>query len=216
MDIEGAFRILFCYCQIVRSHSSLWRTVSNVLLRVFRHPASIFFERGVADLVNMRMSSLCCEKAPGHSFLAVTFAVDGETSEAYLKREEEFSFDIAPFTALDASTAPTPSGVGLICVDSSDETYIARWGQAMYEEKYLSRGLKGIWCYDENSGIEPCWVYLRHCYLSAQNLGPAVLDSFLDDTFLADRKTTIRQYLNSHPDVLTTMPPDNLIGRYSG
>ena len=62
----------------------------------------------------------------------------------------------------------------------------------------------------------PCRVYLRHCVLAAQRLGPAAHDSFLDGTLLADRRTTVRQHLAANPSILTELPPPSLIGRYSG
>ena len=41
-------------------------------------------------------------------------------------------------------------------------------------------------------------------------------ESFLDDTYLCDRKTSVRQYLEEHPEVLTKLPPPELAERYSG
>jgi hypothetical protein len=63
--------------------------------RVFRHPASIFFESGIADLSTLRISSLCAEKAEGCGFLATVFTIENEDGQAFLKREEEIGFDIA-------------------------------------------------------------------------------------------------------------------------
>lgn len=182
--------------------------------RLFRHPAAIFFERGIAELENLRISSLCTEKSPGNSFLAVAFTLDAETVDAFLKREEEFSFDICRYKSLQDSTDSTECG--LMCTASSDEVYISRWGREAYEKNYLSRGLHSIWNWDEDSGILPCSIYLRHCYLSAKHMSTEVLDSFLDDTFLVDRTTTIRQYLGKNPDILEMQPPECLVGRYSG
>ena len=117
------------------------------------------------------------------------------------------------FTELNAES----TGTGLICVGATDQLYISRWGLQAYQQRYLDRGLAGgIWGWGLDSGILPCSVYLRHCYLSAQNLGSEALDSFLDDTFLVDRQTTVREYLAANPEVLTTLPPPSLEGRYSG
>jgi hypothetical protein len=70
-----------------------------------------------------------------------------------------------------------------------------------------------IWGY---SDILPCRVYLRHCYLAAKSLGTEAEASFLDGTVLADRYTTVREYLGRNPDILREEPPMDLIGRYSG
>lgn len=59
-------------------------------------------------------------------------------------------------------------------------------------------------------------VYTRHCVLAAQKLGEEAHRSFLDDTFLADRKTTLRAHLEDNPHVMAAVPPKELLGRYSG
>lgn len=78
-------------------------------------------------------------------------------------------------------------------------------------------------------------MYLRHCVLAAQSCGGVAYDSFMDQTFLADRKTTIRevrntpalpcvacthvvliQYLADNPSIMLEQPPPELVGRYSG
>lgn len=181
--------------------------------RIFRHPASIFFERGIADIDTLRISSLCAEKADGCGFLATAFQVKNEGGEAFLKREEEFGFDLVLFKGHKTREM----GLGLMCVASTDSTYIDRWGESLYQKQYVDRELTGgIWGWDETSGLLPCSVYLRHCYLAAEAQGVEVLNSFLDETFLVDRTTTIRQYLEQNPDVLAVEPPPELVGRYSG
>ena len=64
--------------------------------------------------------------------------------------------------------------------------------------------------------VLPCRVYLRHCVLAAQKLGPSAHVNFLDHTYLADRQTTIRQYLSDNPSIMTEEPPESVIDRYSG
>jgi hypothetical protein len=51
-------------------------------------------------------------------------------------------------------------------------------------------------------------------YLAQQ--GQEVADRFLDETLLSDRVTTLRTYLELHPEIMDEQPPDHLIGRYSG
>ncbi len=70
-------------------------------------------------------------------------------------------------------------------------------------------------------------MYLRHCVLAAwscdsdekwskHGVGGLCYSSFLDETYLVDRKTTIREYIDQYPEVMTTEPPDSLKERYSG
>lgn len=53
--------------------------------------------------------------------------------------------------------------------------------------------------------------------LAAKNLGQAAYDNFLDHTYLADRKTTIRLYLASTGSgIMEEEPPEALKNRYGG
>ena len=69
--------------------------------------------------------------------------------------------------------------------------------------------------------LTPCLALSFSCHvpcsvLAAQNLGPKAYRSFLDETFLADRVTTIRQYLDSDPSIMKELPPPSLADRYGG
>ena len=52
--------------------------------------------------------------------------------------------------------------------------------------------------------------------LAARRLGQEAEASFLDDTFLADRATSVRAYLKANPDIMTELPPPSVARRYSG
>lgn len=47
-------------------------------------------------------------------------------------------------------------------------------------------------------------------------MGAEAERSFLDDTFLADRVTTVRAWLEANPSIFDERPPPALEGRYSG
>lgn len=179
--------------------------------RVFSVPGSIFFDHGIADVDNLRIAGLTTEKAEGCSFVAVSFEIE-EHYESFIRRENLYDFASVPYEEHLNGT----SGTGLMCISSTDETYISRWGAKTFVDLYTSRGIRTIWGWGKNSGIEPCWVYLRHCVLSARALSEEAERSFLDDTYLVDRITTIRQYMEAHPGIMEVMPPASLVGRYSG
>ena len=71
-------------------------------------------------------------------------------------------------------------------------------------------------CCHHRDDVLPCRVYLRHCVLAAEGLGPEAHASFLDHTLLADRVTTVRQHLERDPGIMRELPPPSLVGRYSG
>jgi hypothetical protein len=187
--------------------------------RVFGHPTSIFFQRGIANLTTLEMSSLSAEYAEGHpGFVCSVFEVpntgmmeDGVPSQAFLEREEEFAIVTVPYVEDDRTISE-----GILCTASTDEEYVKRWGEERFEKHYRQYGISTIWGYAQNSGLRPCPIYLRHCVLASKAMGPECHESFLDDTFLVDRMTTLREYLKQNPQVMTTEPPPDLAVRYSG
>ena len=120
---------------------------------------------------------------------------------------------MVPFTTLDGQ----PAGSGMLCLASSDAAYGEQWGQPRFDELYTAHGLPTIWGWSRGSGLRPCACYLRHCALAAERLGADAHASFLDDTVLVDRATTVRAYLAQHPRVMREVPSDPLLReRYSG
>ena len=75
-------------------------------------------------------------------------------------------------------------------------------------------GLNTIWNWKDE--IYPCRVYLRHCLLSIQKQGQFALDDFMNNTFLYDRKTSIKQYMDKNPDIYDEIVPSSLKNRYNG
>ena len=182
--------------------------------RVFAHPAGIFFARGIASSETLEMSSLSAEECEGASFVCTAFEVEAATDE-YIRREEEFRIEEVPFVPLDGPALAAPP-TGLLCCRSTDEAFVVAWGREKWERDYASHGIDTIWGWEPTSGLRPCAVYLRHCVLAAERLGGVAYESFLDDTYLVDRTTTIRQYLAAYPEVMTTLPPPELAARYGG
>ena len=266
--------------------------------RVFAHPASIFFERGIANIDTLEMSSLSCEYEEGRSFVCSAFDVprdagrsrpeadappggggggfagtaagsDWIPSQAFLEREEEFEIALVPYVELTPShadddddaavavgtgTSPRDDGnrtttatggvvgvgvvdfapvkMGVICRRSTDEAYVSLWGRDRFEGRYLKYGVEAIWGWSRDSGLRPCPAYLRHCVLASWNFGGGgrendrwsdidgaggvCYDSFLDETYLVDRETTVREYLTKYPGIMKAEPPEELRERYGG
>jgi len=209
----------------------LGRVPSNYR-RVFGHPASIFFQRNIANQETLEMSSLSiepCDDGDG-GFICSIFEVpnsnqefttaNGVPSQAFLEREEEFHIIQMPYSqnlnSNDETKTKALNSIGLACTSSTDAAYIAQWGQQRFDDHYSKYGITTIWGWRRDSGLRPCAVYLRHCYLAAKSMGGVCFNSFLDDTCLIDRKTTVREYVQQYPDVLEVEPPDSLRERYSG
>ena len=90
-------------------------------------------------------------------------------------------------------------------------------GREKFKKDYQDFGLQTIWNHPRDSGILPCRVYLRHCLLACKNLSEQVYTNFIENTYLADRKTTLRKYLETESEkVFAAKPPEGLESRYSG
>ncbi|ETO61084.1 hypothetical protein F444_20836 [Phytophthora nicotianae P1976] len=180
--------------------------------RVFAHPASIFFQRGIANLETKEIASLSTAPAPGCKFLVSVFDIPEELLPDFYEREEEFKIISAKFQELDGSAG----GEALMCTRWSDEEYIAKRGQDTFDCKYKVYGLNTIWGWNADSGILPCRVYLRHCLLAVKKLGQDVYDDFVATTYLGDRATSIKEYIEANPSIMLEGPPPHLVDRYSG
>ena len=205
--------------------------------RVFGHPASIFFQRGIANFETKEMSSLSAEYCPGASFICSVFEVSNENGEfmsrsgvesdpmpsiEFREREEEFEIVTVPYEER-TNQDEDPNGIihdikctGILCTRSTDENYIKLWGEERFDDSYAKYNIDTIWNWSEDSGLRPCGPYLRHCVLAAKNMGRDCYDSFLDETFLVDRCTTVREYLQKFPQVMDILPPPELAERYGG
>eukprot|EP00536_Pseudo-nitzschia_multiseries_P015018 jgi/Psemu1/216628/e_gw1.805.10.1 len=231
--------------------------VSDRYRRVFGHPASIFFQRGLANMETKEFSSLSAEEFDLDGterngldycggFVCSVFEVPREQvyldetegdgrilatrpTGAFLEREEEFDIVDVPYVEFaeannnnsgdnDEPVVAAATKFGTLCTRFTDQGYVERWGKSRFDENFAKYGIDTIWGWEADSGLLPCRVYLRHCYLAAKSMGPICLDSFLDETFLVDRTTTIRRYLEERePDLIeTSIPPPGFEHRYSG
>lgn len=179
--------------------------------RVFAHTAAIFFERGIANPATGEIASLSAEFVGSGGFVAAAFDVEVEPASwnRFREREEEFDLVDVEYVGEDHR------GSAVLCSRSSDAAYVAKWGAERYRQRY-QKYVETIWDYAPDSNLRPCAVYLRHCVLAVQKAGPRALDSFLDDTYLVDRRTRLRDYLAQNPQVMATSPPPSLVDRYSG
>lgn len=108
---------------------------------------------------------------------------------------------------------PLPTALQVLCASNTDDAYRARrCPPEEWARRWAVHGIDRVW----RSDVLPCRLYLRHCVLAARGFHPDAYDSFLDNTFLADRSTTVRQYLAQHGDIMEEEPPPELKARYSG
>ncbi|QCE13300.1 hypothetical protein DEO72_LG11g293 [Vigna unguiculata] len=181
--------------------------------RVFAHVAPVFFERGIAKPETMEISSLSVEPCEGETLVVTVFEIRKSEIPDFIKREVEFRFLAVLPETLDGHAFDFPA---VLCARYSDEEFFnirCKGNKEIYFQQYGRWNIDKIWRDD----VLPCRVYLRHCVLAAKNLGETAYNNFLDHTYLADRKTTIREYLaTTGSGIMEEQPPESLKHRYGG
>ncbi|KAG2619820.1 uncharacterized protein LOC120665755 [Panicum virgatum] len=181
--------------------------------RVFAHAAPIFFERGIAVEATKEFSSLSVEPCEGELIVVTVFEIKEEEVPAFIEREHEFRFLAVVPEGLDGVPFTNQA---VVCARYSDEEYFkerCQGSKEIYNQRYGRVNIDKIWRDD----ILPCRLYLRHCVLAAKNLGEPAYSNFLDHTYLGDRKTTIREYLDTiGAGIMEEEPPESLKSRYGG
>ena len=202
--------------------------------RVFAHPTNVFLKWDIGNLKTKELASLSVEPdVNANPFIVSVFEIPTSELDAFYNREPEFAFkqetvqlisnndhnhDNETLKLLDELIDKIDGNTkyieGIVCIRSTDMDYIKRWGQDKFDKEWVDIGLDTIWHWKDE--IYPCRVYLRHCLLSIQKQGQFALDDFMDNTFLYDRKTTIRQYMQQNPDIYHETVPIALQNRYNG
>lgn len=171
---------------------------------------------------SLHLATLSAE--PSHdassSFVAAAFDVvlTDEQRVDFVKREPEYDIVSTPYYDVncdDDDDNSQPLGKGIICLASRDCDL--RDIDHLHEISTKLRDKGGIQHWPLDSGLLPANIYLRHCLLAVQKAGGAAYSSFLEDTYLVDRKTTLKEYLNEHEDmVIASHPPTYLATRFGG
>ncbi|KAJ7980314.1 Butirosin biosynthesis [Quillaja saponaria] len=185
----------------------------NRFRRVFAHMSPIFFERGIAKPETKEISSLSVEPCEGETLVVTVFEIKKSEIPAFIKREIEFRFLAVLPETLDGKPFDNPA---VLCAQYSDDEFLeirCKGSKDIYFQHFGRWNIDKIWRDD----ILPCRTYLRHCVLAAKNLGEAAYSNFLDHTYLADRKSTIREYLaTTGSGIMQEEPPESLKERYGG
>lgn len=186
--------------------------------RVFGHPHLFLLREGLLENASQQPwygASLSAEPDAAASFVAAAFDVvlDDAQRADFVRREPEYHIASVPFYALDDDQQAL--GHGVICLASDDDDLPADLVGSLPPTE---RGRVWHWPRDSNV-LLPAHVYLRHCLLAVQKekQGAAAYTSFLHDTFLADRSTTLADYLQTHETtVMASRPPERLATRFGG
>ena len=201
--------------------------------RVFCHPHLFLIGQNAVNLADpsLRLASLSAEKvvtsdftspaeedAAGFVVAAFDVELDDEQRKAFMERERAYQFAKIPYYGIDSDYVAIPKGRGVICLAGSNDEELPEALRSVRDRIRQQLG-QGVWNWKCNSGLLPADVYLRHCLLAVEKAGPIAIQSFINETYLADRKTTVAEYLdidNNKERVMSARPPDHLMKRFSG
>jgi len=125
--------------------------------------------------------------------MVTVFEIPKREYPAFVEREKSLRLIDVGVQSLDGKE----SWDAIMCAEYSDKEF--RENIFKDEKEYFNevgQYYNGkIWRDD----ILPCRAYLFHCIRSAKNISAEFYDNFLDHTYLADKTTTIREYMSSRP-----------------
>lgn len=167
--------------------------------RIFNKVGIVFLSRHGADPDSLQLASCSTQPMAGCEIICSQFECSPEEFVELYEREHRFRWIEVETIPLDgAQPSDTPS-LGRMCTGYDDIEY--RLNKCVTPQEYelrVGRYYAGpIWRDD----ILPFPRYLAFCLQAVASQGSAVLDNFLDSSFLADGKTTIRTYLAQTPEL---------------
>ena len=154
-------------------------------VRVFDKICAHSLQTGAADPASTRIACCCAQRSRLGELLVSVFEIGREPVPRLLEREVAYGVEEVDFEILGGSEA----GSAVMFVRPAD----ARVSTTVT----VSRGPEGPVVYSGpawRGDILPARNYLHRCLRSARELGNAVFDNFMDQSFLADR-TVLRRYL---------------------
>ncbi|MCP4595603.1 gamma-glutamylcyclotransferase [Neptuniibacter sp.] len=159
--------------------------------RIFNKVGVVFLSRYGADPHSLELASCSTEACNRSQIICSQFECsEADFAELY-EREHRFNW-----VDVETLSASGERSIGRMCSSSTDNYY--RNTKCRSEAEYQQRvgqyyaGL--LWRTD----ILPYPRYLAFCLQAAHGLGGEALDNFLDHSYLADGKTPIRDYVETH------------------
>lgn len=171
--------------------------------RIFNKVGIVFIAGQGQSAESLEVSSCSTEPCEATTIICAQFECPLDQFVELYEREHRYRWiEVSP-VGLDG--APQPAA--RMCSRYSDLDY--RLNKCVTEQEYherVGRHYRGVIWRDD---ILPFPRYLKFCLVSAAGHGREVLDNFLDTSFLADGRTSVRQYLNERPDLI----PSSLRGQ---
>jgi len=134
---------------------------------------------------------------PHSTILALAFELDELDFETYEKHE--FRYLLREIQSISLETRDIIPAI--MCYENTDHLIRAELvGADNVYDLYEKYNVTSFW----HGPHLPADIYTEHCLAAARDLGPEFLNNILDVSFLHDRNTSLRQYLESGPGDVET------------
>ena len=158
--------------------------------RCFNSYGTLSIKKGLVKKGDKEVASAAAILRPGSMIYALVFQLDKTDFETY--RRHEFRYDLQEIEVFSRDTGKPLRAI--ICYEGADhriDTTLV--GVADIYALYAQHEVQSFW----NRPDLPAKTYLEHCLAAARELGPDYVGNFLDTSFLHDRETSVRTYLEA-------------------
>lgn len=162
--------------------------------RIFNKVEIVFFRMDKIDASDIKISTCTTQQDKRYEIICTLFECNEDEFLDIYEREHGFKWVYVNCEEENSATKAR------ICTEYNDEEYFLnkcityREYYRRVEQYYTGK----IWRDD----ILPYPRYLKHCLKAAHDHGEEVFNNFIDTSFLANGKTTIRSYLESNQDLM--------------
>ena len=166
--------------------------------RVFTLVSIVNVRRGLAR--GRRLATATARRRPGAALHVCLYEIDVEDLPELVAREARLRLTLARYTAERGSNVGgDATGEALLCSEYSDAEYFAERCAGRHEtyEAAVGRYYAGALYRDD---LLPVPAYTMRCLRAHERAGRRALANLLDESFLGDGVTTLRQHLHSELD----------------
>ena len=158
--------------------------------RCFNSYGTLSINKGLASIADRNLAHASAILRPFTKIRALAFEIGETDFEIYEKHEFRYSLREVNARCLETGE----SFKAIMCYENTDHLIdTSLVGSDDIFGLYKQYDTHSFWHTDHL----PADVYLNHCIASAFLLGDDVVDNFLDTSFIHDRETSIRKYLEA-------------------
>lgn len=161
--------------------------------RVFDKVAMVFFERHGATEDRRDVAALSTFESPGATMIGCRFEVPDEAMPALFEREHRYRWVMAETVGPDGKVR-----LARMTTAISDEDY--RLNKCVTQAEYHRRVGRYYSGAIRRDDVLPFPTYLAHVVRALRGVSDEAYEDFLDTTWLADRRTLLRDYLAANAD----------------